>query len=156
MRLTRMRRLAAGAVVAGALIPAGAGAASACDGGHHGGVAGASYASYKAAHAWKHHDHGLLTVAESYLGLSKDTIVSDLKHGRSLADIANATSGKSENGLVDAYSAALKAKLDTLVAAGKIDTAKEGEILADATPWITKLVELHFTGWHHSSSDRKH
>jgi hypothetical protein len=149
-----MRRLAAGAVVVGALIPAGAGAASACDGGHHGGVAGASY-----TRSWEHHHmhgtHGVLAVAVSYLGLSKATIVTDLKNGQSLADIANATSGKSESGLVDAYSAALKAKLDAWVAAGKIDTAKENEILSDAVPWITKLVETHFTGWHWSF-DRRH
>lgn len=147
MRLGRMRRLAAGAVVVGALIPAGAGAASACDG-NHGGVAGASYT----VRAWEHHDlhggHGVLAVAESYLGLSKDTILTDLKNGQSLADVANATAGKSESGLVDAYTAALKTKLDAWVAAGKIDTTKENEILADATPWITKLVESHFTGWH--------
>jgi hypothetical protein len=146
-----MRRLAAGAVIVGALIPAGAGAASACDGGHHSGVAGVSYT----VHAWKHHDHGLFAVAESYLGLSKSTIVTDLKNGQSLADIANATAGRSASGLVDAYTAALKTKLDRWVAAGKIDTTKENEILAAAAPWITKLVNAHFTGWHWSFGDRR-
>jgi hypothetical protein len=146
VRLGRMRRLAAGAVVVGALIPAGAGAASACDGGHHGGVAGTSYT----VRGWEHHGHGLLSVAESYLGLPKSTIVDDLKAGRSLGEIANATAGKSAAGLVDAYEAALKTKLDRWVAAGKIDTTKENEILAAAAPWITKLVNAHFTGWHRS------
>ena len=155
MRLGRMRRLAAGAVVVGALIPAGAGAASACDSGHHGGVAGASYT----VRAWSHHDmrgkHDVLAVAESYLGLPKATIVADLKNGQSLADVANATAGKSATGLVDAYTAALRARLDTWVAAGKIDTTKENDILAAAAPWITRLVNAHFTGWHRSF-DRRH
>jgi len=152
MRLGRMRRLAAGAVIVGALIPAGAGAASACDGGHHhSGVAGVSYT----VHAWQHHDHGLFAVAESYLGLSKSTIVTDLKNGQSLAEIANATAGRSATGLVDAYTAALKTKLDRWVAAGKIDTTKENEILAAAAPWITKLVDAHFTGWHWSFDHRR-
>jgi hypothetical protein len=149
-----MRRLAVGTLVAGALIPAGATAANACDG-HHGGVAGASY-TVRAWHHDMHGGHGVLAVAESYLGLPKETIFSDLKSGQSLADIANATSGKSAAGLVDAYSAALKTKLDKWVAAGKIDTAKESEILADATPWITKLVNAHFTGWHWAFGHRKH
>ncbi len=153
MRLGRMRRLAAGAVIVGALIPAGAGAASACGGGHHerSGVAGVAYT----VHAFKHRDHGLFAVAESYLGLSKSTIATDLKNGQSLGEIANATAGKSATGLVDAYTAALKTKLDRWVADGKIDTAKENAILAAAAPWITKLVNAHFTGWHWSFDHRR-
>jgi hypothetical protein len=148
-----MRRLAVGTLAAGALIPAGATAANARDGGHH--HHGASYT----VRAW-HHDlrggHGVLAVAESYLGLPKETILFDLKNGQSLADVANATPGRSATGLVDAYTAALKAKLDTWVAAGKIDTAKESKILADAGPWITKLVNAHFTGWHWAFGHRTH
>jgi hypothetical protein len=141
-----MRRLAAGAVIVGALVPAGAGAASACDGSHHSdhGVAGVSYTLKQDRHG---HRYGVLNVAVSYLGLSKDTIKADLKSGQSLADIANATSGKSADGLVAAYAAALKTKLDAWVAKGKISSTQESDILAKAQPKIVAFVNAHWA--HH-------
>ena len=146
MRLGHMRRLAAGAVIVGALVPAGAGAASACDGGHYNGVAGASYTL---RHDFKHHRYGhrfgVLNVAVSYLGLSKDTIRADVKNGQSLADIANATSGKSADGLVAAYAAALKTRLDAWAAKGKISSTQESDILAQAQPKIVAFVNAHWT-----------
>jgi hypothetical protein len=52
----------------------------------------------------------LVTVA-SYLGLSTTQVRSDLQSGRTLAQIANATSGKSAAGLIEALVAAKKARL---------------------------------------------
>ncbi len=142
MRPGRIRRLAAGAVLVGALVPAGAGAATACNGGHTNGVRAASHTVRHDLRA-----HGVLAVASSYLGVPAATIKADLKNGQSLADVANATAGKSSTGLVAAYTAALKAKLDKWVANGKLTSAKEAEILTAAQPWLTKLVSAHFT--HH-------
>ena len=142
MRPGRIRRLAAGAVLVGALVPAGAGAATACDGGHTDGVRAASHTVRHDLRA-----HGVLAVASSYLGVPAATIKTDLMNGQSLADVANATSGKSANGLVAAYTAALKTKLDKWVAAGKLTSAKEADILTASQPWLTKLVNAHFT--HH-------
>jgi hypothetical protein len=139
-----MRRLAAGAVIVGALIPAGAGAATACDGGHHDGVAAATYTM---RHTFGAHHRGMLAVASRYLGLSRTAIVAQLKAGKSLADIANATTGKSADGLVDAYMDALKARLDHWVSEGKLSAAKEAAILARVQPWLVKLVDAHWT--HH-------
>jgi hypothetical protein len=89
----------------------------------------------------------VLKVAVSYLGVSKDTIKADLKNGQSLADIANATSGKSADGLVAAYATALKTKLDAWVAKGKISSTQESDFLAKAQPKIVAFVNAHWT--HH-------
>lgn len=50
-----------------------------------------------------------LAAAASYLGISESTLRSDLQSGKTLAEIANATSGKSASGLI----AALVAKAET-------------------------------------------
>lgn len=144
MELRRMRRLAACTVVVGALVPAAAGAASACDGGHH--DSGVKAASFEMKH--QSSKHGALSVASSYLGLSTDTIKADLKNGQSLGQIADATAGHSASGLVAAYVSALQAKLDTWVAAGKLTSAQEADILAKATPWFQKLVDTTWTSHH--------
>lgn len=145
MRLGRMRRLAAATVIVGALVPAGAGAATACDGGH---LDRTTAGVYAAKHTlFGRHHRGVLTVASNYLGLSRATIVGKLESGESLAQIANATPNKSDGGLVDAYTAAIKAHLDRWVAAGKITSARESAILTRVQPWIVRLVNARWT--HH-------
>lgn len=141
MRPTTMRRLAAGAVIVGALVPAGAGAATACDGTHND-VRGISYTVRQDVRA-----HRLLSVASTYLGLSRDAIRAQLVAGKSLADIANATPGKSAAGLVGAYSAAIKIRLDHAVAEGWLTSAKEQVILTRIQPWLVRLVNFH---WPHA------
>jgi hypothetical protein len=46
--------------------------------------------------------HDSLSAASSYLGISVQSLVDQLRAGKTLADIANATSGKSAEGLIDA------------------------------------------------------
>ena len=46
--------------------------------------------------------HGGLDAAASYLGVSEGSLMTQLRAGRTLAQIANATSGKSASGLIDA------------------------------------------------------
>jgi hypothetical protein len=49
------------------------------------------------------HDHGGgIQVAATYLGISLDSLRPQLEAGKTLAQIANATSGKSASGLIDA------------------------------------------------------
>lgn len=113
-----------------AFLPAG-GNAYACGGGH----------SSRTVYAAEHHPRaGVLYVAKSYLGLSFRQLKTQLHDGKSLADIANATPGKSASGLVDAVSTALKTKLDAWVSAGKLSSTREASILAAAAPKIEKLV----------------
>ena len=118
MSLGIARRAAVGCALVAGLVPLGASAAQACDGGHHGARNGVAGVSYTMRHATA--GHGVLAVASSYLGLPAGTIESQLAHGSSLGQIADATPGRSAAGLVDAYVAALRAKLDRIVAAGRL------------------------------------
>lgn len=64
-----------------------------------------------AAH-WAHRGSGrMLAVAAGYLGVSVAQLRSELQAGRTLAQIADATSGKSEAGLIEVLIAAAKARL---------------------------------------------
>ena len=58
-----------------------------------------------------HHRGGALHVAASYLGLSPHDLREQLRSGKTLAQIADATPGKSEAGLVAALVTAAKARL---------------------------------------------
>jgi hypothetical protein len=55
--------------------------------------------------------HGVLAAASSYLGLSRAQLLSDLGSGKTLGEIAAATPGKSESGLVAALVAAARSRL---------------------------------------------
>ena len=46
--------------------------------------------------------HGGLDAAAAYLGISEDALVTQLRSGKTLAQVANAASGKSASGLIDA------------------------------------------------------
>jgi hypothetical protein len=75
-----------------------------------------------------------LSAAASYLGVSKAQLRGDLRSGHTLAHVANATAGKSQEGLVQALVAARKAALAAEVKAGTITSAH-----ADAA--LPKLVK---------------
>jgi hypothetical protein len=83
---------------------------------------------------------GGLSAAATYLGISTADLRSQLKSGKTLAAIANATSGKSAAGLIQALVNAAKTKLDAAVSAGKLTQAQEQTFLSKLTPAITALV----------------
>jgi hypothetical protein len=133
-----------------ALLPTAANA-YACDGGHHdtGGVAAASYSMH-------HHGDGLLRASATYLGLTTDQLKTKLASGQSLAQVADATSGKSSAGLIDYLTGLVKAKLDPFVAAGKLTSAQESAILAKVTTKLTAMVNMTWTASSHTSGDWHH
>lgn len=61
-----------------------------------------------------------VSAALSYLGLTRAALQADLRSGKTLAQIASATSGKSEAGLIDALVRARKQALAAKVAAGAL------------------------------------
>lgn len=61
-------------------------------------------------HGPGHGDGGGLQAAATYLGISTDSLLTQLRSGKTLAQIANATSGKSASGLIDALVAAATAR----------------------------------------------
>jgi hypothetical protein len=83
---------------------------------------------------------GPLQAAATYLGISVSDLQTDLKNGKSLADVVGSTSGKTVDGLVAALEAPAKTKLDAAVTAGTITAAQESTILAKMTTALTNFV----------------
>jgi transcriptional antiterminator Rof (Rho-off) len=75
-------------------------------------LAGVTAAVVMAAQPFAHHRRaGTLATAAGYLGLSSAQLRSELQSGKSLAAIANTTSGRSQAGLIAALEAASKERL---------------------------------------------
>jgi hypothetical protein len=80
------------------------------------------------------------SAAASYLGLTAAQLRSDLRSGRSLADLANATSGRSPAGLVSALVTARKAQIATAVADGRLSQTREDTLVTNLPKRMTALV----------------
>lgn len=83
---------------------------------------------------------GLATAAQ-YLGVSTLQLRRDLRSGMTLAQVATATSGKSEAGLVQALVTTAKAALAARVESGKLTQAKADEALPRLTSRVTGEVK---------------
>ena len=81
-----------------------------------------------------------LATAATYLGLSQSALQSDLQSGKTLAQIANATSGKSSSGLIAALVTAQKTKLEAAVTAGTLTQAQADQFTAMLKDRITNMV----------------
>lgn len=92
--------------------------------GHHGGPGGGDE----------------LTAAAGYLGVTETALLTQLQAGKTLAQVADATSGKSTAGLVAALVAAEKTELTTAVKAGTITQAQSDQIASTLTARFTALV----------------
>jgi hypothetical protein len=79
-------------------------------------------------------------IAAGYLGISQAQLLKALKGGRTLAQIADATPGKSAAGLIDALVAARKATLERAAAAGRIPQARLEKALSRLRPRVTARV----------------
>ena len=82
---------------------------------------------------------GLLKAAATYLGVTNAQLVTDLRAGKSLVQVATAK-GKSVDGLEQALLAALKQKVDAAVAAGRLPAARAQKLLERAPAHIERLV----------------
>lgn len=69
---------------------------------------------------------GDLQAAASYIGVSRSQLRSDLRGGKTLADVAQARGGHSTAGLLDALLAAKRRQLEAGVAAGKLSKQQQG------------------------------
>jgi hypothetical protein len=90
------------------------------------------------------HGHGPggddFVAAASYLGLSTAELATQLQSGKTLAQVANATSGKSAAGLVDALVAHETTELDNALKAGTITQAQHDELIAGLKDRFTAMV----------------
>jgi len=82
-----------------------------------------------------------LAAAAAYLGIGQSDLLTQLQGGETLAQIADATSGKSSAGLIDALVAAEKTELDAAVKANRITQAQEDQIVPTLKARFTELVE---------------
>jgi hypothetical protein len=72
----------------------------------------------------------LTGVAATYLGTTTVTLQSQLQSGKTLAQLAEATPGKSKAALIETLVAARKTTLASLLASGKLTQAREQQLLA--------------------------
>jgi hypothetical protein len=153
MSLGLKRRLAVPAAVV-AVFGGSAGTALAC---HGPGSSGAAQASFTGFHHFGMRHAGMLeSTVTTYLGLQPAQIKADLMAGQTLAQIANATPGKSASGLVSAIVAPLKTKLDAAVTAGSLSATTESTILTNVTNAVTAAVNGQFPWWHHAAHFELH
>ncbi len=78
-------------------------------------------------------------VVTTYLGITKDELRTELRSGKSLADIATAH-GKTADGLVQAMLDAATKKLDAAVKAGRMSSTQEATFLARLKDFFTRIV----------------
>jgi hypothetical protein len=87
---------------------------------------------------------GGLSAAASYLGLSQQQLFAQIQSGKTLAQIANSTSGKSASGLIDAMVAEQKSNLDAAVKSGRITQAMATQIESNLKSRVTAMVNGDF------------
>jgi hypothetical protein len=149
MNASRNTKIGALAVTAVALVAAGGAFAA---GKHHGSKAsaasGLSIGSYVSSGAGRAaHDQGPgrgpnddFAAAATYLGLSQSDLQTALQSGKTLAQVADATSGKSTAGLIDALVAAERTEFAAAVTAGKLTQAQADQLSANLKDRFTNFV----------------
>jgi hypothetical protein len=149
MNASRNTKIGVLTVTAVALVAAGGAFAA---GKHHGSKApaagGLSIGSYVSSGSGRAaHDLGPgrgpnddFAAAATYLGLSQSDLQTALQSGKTLAQVADATSGKSTAGLIDALVAAEQTELAADVTAGKLTQAQADQITATLKDRFTNLV----------------
>ena len=89
-------------------------------------------------------DHGGLGghgVAVQYLGVTAATLRSELQSGKSLAQIASSTPGKSVEGLKAAIVSAQKTRLENAASSGLITSQQEQERLSNLSSRVEALLQ---------------
>ena len=79
--------------------------------------------------------------AATYLGTTEADLETKLRAGQSLAQIANATAGKSRDGLVNALVADATAKIDAAQTAGRITADQATQLKSNLSTRIGQLVD---------------
>ncbi len=82
-----------------------------------------------------------LPAAARYLGVGATELRAKLQSGRSLAQIADATPGKSASGLIDARVSAREATIKQALAAGRISQTTADALLASLRQRVTSEVQ---------------
>ena len=83
----------------------------------------------------------VLKESVDYLGLPAETVRKDLMSGQSLGEIANATPGKSRDGLVDTLDTKAADRIKDAVTSGKLTQAQADALLPKVKDAIVKIVD---------------
>ena len=86
----------------------------------------------------------LMKLSVDYLGIDREELARQLKAGKSLGEIANATAGKSKEGLITFLVAKVSAQLDQAVAEGKITKERADEAKKGLVEHVTRFVDHKF------------
>jgi len=87
----------------------------------------------------------LMKAASDYLGVDPKTLLPQLRGGKSLADIANATPGNTSSGLIAALTNAANARVDAAVTANKLTADQAAALKTKIAAEITAFVNRSFT-----------
>ena len=149
MSVSTKTQIVAGVAVVG-LVAAGAAVASAKLQHSHSAAGSGLITGYvgSSAHGWSGRPPGFdrlhggddLEAAASYLGLSVDALRDQLRTGKTLAQIADATSGKSPAGLIDALVKQEQDKLASAVKDGRLTQAQADLLSSNLKTRITDRV----------------
>jgi hypothetical protein len=93
-----------------------------------------------AAHRGAHRPGDDLDAAASYLGTTTTTLLTQLQSGKTLAQVAAATSGRSTEGLIAALVTAQKTEIAAAVTAGNLTQAQADQMTSTLTQRFTDLV----------------
>jgi hypothetical protein len=101
-------------------------------------------------------DDPAVHAATSYLGLTVTQLRADVRSGKTLAQVAGSTSGKTEAGLIDAIVAARKTALATEAKAGSISQARAATAESRLVSRVTARVRGSHRVLPHSHRGRAH
>jgi len=87
----------------------------------------------------------VIGAAATYLGMTQDQLLTQLRSGKSLADVAKAQ-GKTVSGLEDAITSSAQTQLDQAVKAGKLTQTQADEIMSELKSHLDDLVNRTFNG----------
>ena len=87
----------------------------------------------------------VIGAAATYLGMTQDQLLTQLRSGKSLADVAKAQ-GKTVSGLEDAITSSAQAQLDQAVKAGTLTQAQADQIMSELKSHLDDLVNRTFQG----------
>jgi len=87
----------------------------------------------------------LMKATSEYLGVDPKTLLPQLRGGKSLADITNATPGKNAAGLIAALTNAANARVDAGVIANKLTADQAAALKTKIAAEITAFVNRSFT-----------
>jgi len=82
-----------------------------------------------------------MNTTRTYLGITQQDLMTQLRAGKSLGDIANATTGKSRDGLIAALTTAANDKLDQAVKSQKLTADQATALSAKVKDAVTQLVD---------------